>query len=123
MSQREAADIHQTATRAEGDWRDQILAHEAERGARPRSGDNPLQEVDLCPTTNRPLDEVIESLVAHGFSHSDLAHLERLSSPEILRSFLAHDRQFDHRVRGDVVRYMRRWADLIEAKEALTLTA
>lgn len=116
VSAQQAADIHRQATEGPGDWRDQVLAHEAHSVGR-----EPVA-VELCPTTNRPLDAVIDSLIAHGFSHADLAHLERLSAPEVVRSFPAHERQFDHRERADVVRYMRRWADLIAAEEAALVT-
>lgn len=111
VSDQAPAEIHRKATLAPGDWREQVLAHEAQSAGREPA------VVDLCPTTNRPLDAVIDSLVAHGFSHADLAHLERLSAPVVVRSFPAHERQFDHRSRADVVRYMRRWADFIAAEQ------
>ena len=107
-----SAEIHRTAIAAAGDWRDQVLAHHDQL-----QGRAPI-EVEVCTTTGRPLDEIIDQLLALGLTHDDLAHLERLTSPEILKTFPAHERHLDNRTRGDVISYLRRWVELLTTELA-----
>jgi hypothetical protein len=47
-------------------------------------------------------------------SHEDVLHLENLSDPRILARFPEAERDLQRNERGDVVRYLRAYADLLE---------
>jgi hypothetical protein len=79
-----------------------------------KAGDWTEQARDYCPDSGLPMDDVIESILDLGLSTSDLAHLERLSGPEVLRDLPSDQRNLDHRNREHVVRYLRVWADRLE---------
>lgn len=81
-----------------------------------KAGDWAQHAVDHCTTSGYPIDHVIDTMLAVGLTTDDLVHLERLSDPEIVRAFPPGERDLDFRERGDVVRYMERWADLLEAR-------
>lgn len=79
-----------------------------------RYGDWSEQLRDYCPQSGLPLDEIIDQMLAYGFSTDDLAHLERLSDPTVLAN-LPPDRRFPkHNVRDDVVLYLYTWAVKLE---------
>lgn len=89
------ADIHQRALRTRhGDWDDQLN--------------------DYCPHSGLPLDDVIDQLLELGFSREDLAHLERLSHPAVRAALGPAPLRHNHR--PDAVRYLRAWADVLEAR-------
>jgi hypothetical protein len=87
--------IHRTAMEKHGDWTEQLN--------------------DYCPTSGIKMDSLISSVLDFGFDTQDLKHLEWLSDPVILRSFPVYERNFSRNVKTDVIIYIRRWADLIEA--------
>ena len=89
------ADIHARALERYGDWNQQLH--------------------DYCPSSGLPIDEVIDEMLAAGFTRADLAHLERLSAPDIRAAIPAERRQaLRHNYRDDVVLYLRTWARLLE---------
>lgn len=90
------AAIHARALEKAGDWRDKI--------------------VDYCPTSDFPIDHIITTIFDLGFSRSDLSHLERLSSPEILRAIPPGRKPLRHNVREDVILYLRTWAEMLEKR-------
>jgi hypothetical protein len=82
-----------------------------------RAGDWEALANAYFPTSGYPIDDVISELVAIGLTTDDLAHLEKLSSPEVLRRFPAEQRvQLSFRERDHVVAYLRAFADLLEAE-------
>ena len=99
------ADIHRRALQTRhGDWDDQLN--------------------DYCPHSGLPLDDVIDEMLALGFTRADLAHLERLSDPTVRAALPAEQRHaLRHNARPDVVLYLRTWADLLEAQLLATVPA
>ena len=87
---------------------------EIHRRAMERYGDWSEQLNDYCPTSGLPLDEVISEMIAFGFDAQDLKHLEKLSDPEILRTFPVEKRDLKHNIKKDVLAYMRAWGTLLE---------
>lgn len=89
------ADIHARALERYGDWNQQLL--------------------DYCPSSGLPIDDVIDAMLAAGFTRSDLAHLERLSDSAIRAAIPGGRREaLRHNYRDDVVLYLRTWARLLE---------
>jgi hypothetical protein len=86
--------IHNTAMQGHGDWNEQLN--------------------DYCPTSGLRMDDLISSMISFGFDTADLKHLERLSDPMILRSFPINERNLSRNVKTDVVRYIQRWAEMVE---------
>lgn len=79
-----------------------------------RHGDWTEQLRDYCPQSGFPMDEIIEQMLAWGLDTSDLAHLERLSSPAVLEALPPNRRNLQHNMRDDVVLYLQTWAALLE---------
>ena len=90
------AEIHTRALEKAGDWREKVI--------------------EYCPTSCYPIEHIISTILEAGFSLADLAHLERLSSPEILQSIPPERKPLRHNVKQDVVLYMRAWVRLLEAR-------
>jgi hypothetical protein len=66
------------------------------------------------------MDTILSALFELGLSHQDLAHLEKLTSPEILRRLPADVRKaLSYRERDHVVLYMKTFADLLEEELAV----
>ncbi|HSI06658.1 MAG: hypothetical protein ACAI38_17000 [Myxococcota bacterium] len=78
-----------------------------------RAGDWSEQVVEYCPTSGLPIDHVIATMLTIGLTTEDLAHLERLTAPEVLELLPPDERQLDYRKRDDVVRYLETWAALL----------
>lgn len=87
-------EIHSYAMTGHGDWSEQLN--------------------DYCPSSGLPMDGLISALLEFGFDRDELAHLERLSSPSILRRFALKDRNLKHNDKADVIKYMNAWADMLE---------
>jgi hypothetical protein len=87
-------EIHSRALESEGDWSDHAN--------------------NFCPTSGKSVDEIIMRMVAVGLNTSDIAHLERLSSPFVLKELPAEQRNLDYRKRDDVVLYMNTMASMLE---------
>jgi len=88
------AEIHKSAMRKHGDWNDQLI--------------------DYCPTSGLPIDHIIDEMLAFGFSTADLAHLEKLSDPKILRSLPADKKYLKHNLKSDVLIYLKTWGNILE---------
>ncbi len=93
-----------------------LPAQEIHRLALERAGDWGEQAREYCPTIGYPMDHIVACLLDLGLTDDDLWHLERLSSPEVLRRLPIGERDLDHRRREDYVRYLRVWADLLEER-------
>lgn len=88
------AEIHRRAMLRHGDWSEQLN--------------------DYCATSGLPMDDLITELLDFGFTRSELAHLERLSDPQVLEVLPKTRRHVIHNNKADVVIYMNAWADLLE---------
>ncbi len=90
------AEIHARALEKAGDWGEKVI--------------------DYCPSSNYPIDHIITTMLAMGFSRDDLYRLERLSSPDILDRIPNERKPLKHNRREDVILYMNTWAYLLEEK-------
>ena len=103
VSKLSAAEIHDIALQKRGNWQEQVMEH--------------------CPTSGLPMDMLINTLLELGLTRKDLADLERLSGPQVLR-IVAEERKdepgriLSHRSREDVVTYMRAFATYLERQRA-----
>lgn len=93
ITRRTPAEIHRMALQKAGDWEHHI--------------------VEYCPHSGFPVDQIIDEMLAVGFTLDDIAHLERLSDPQVLRTLPADLRNLDFRQRKDVVLYLRTWAKML----------
>jgi hypothetical protein len=90
-------------------------AEDIRRYALERAGEWAEQVLEFCPASGYPMDAILTALFELGLTHQDLAHLEKLTDPEILRRLLPDARQrLSYRERDHVVLYMRTFADLLE---------
>ncbi|MEM6644859.1 MAG: hypothetical protein AAF730_01265 [Bacteroidota bacterium] len=85
----------------------QSLAHES-------AGDWREQTEGYCGDTQLPLHLIFDAMLQAGMTTEDIIHLERLSSPVVLRRLGSTSLLLDYRSRADVIRYMNAWADLLE---------
>ncbi|HEY2736090.1 MAG TPA: hypothetical protein VGI70_18965 [Polyangiales bacterium] len=90
-------------------------AEDIRRYALERAGEWAEQVLEFCPASGYPMDTILSALFELGLSHQDLAHLEKLTSPDILRRLAPEVRKgLSYRERDHVVLYMRTFADLLE---------
>ncbi|GAB5519661.1 MAG: hypothetical protein RhofKO_19120 [Rhodothermales bacterium] len=85
----------------------QDLAHES-------AGDWKEQTEGFCGGTRMPLHRIFDAMLEAGMTTEDIMHLERLSSPVVLRRLGRSSVLLDYRSRTEVVQYMNAWADLLE---------
>lgn len=90
------AELHAMALEKQGDWTEHAR--------------------EYCPDSGFPIDHVIESMLGLGLSTADIAHLEQVSDPRVLRALPEGQRALDKRDRTDVVRYLETWAGLLETQ-------
>jgi hypothetical protein len=91
------AEIHQFAMQKRGDWNEQI--------------------VEYCPTSGYPMDLLISTMLDAGLTLDELAHLEKLSLPEVLTQIpLPKRHHLNKNNREDVVLYMETWLEILEQK-------
>lgn len=94
------------------------------RYAMERAGEWADQVLEFCPTSGYPVDEILRALFELGLTRDDVAHLEKLSSPEVLRRLPVEQRvQLSFRERDHVIGYMRAFADLLEEELAAKVAA
>jgi hypothetical protein len=87
------------------------------RYAMERAGEWADQVLEFCPTSGYPMDEILRALFALGLTRDDLAHLEKLSAPEVLRRLPVELRlAISYRDRVHLIAYLRAFADLLEAQ-------
>jgi hypothetical protein len=90
-------------------------AEDIRRYALERAGEWAEQVLEFCPASGYPMDAILSALFELGLTHQDLAHLEKLTSPEILRRLPAEVRtRLSYRERDHVVLYMKTFADLLD---------
>ena len=94
ITKRSKAEIHAYAMQGHGDWNEQLN--------------------EYCGTTEMPLDLVVHEMLSSGFALEDLQNLEKLSDKQILMRLPIENRYLRHNVRGDVVVYLKEWANMLE---------
>ena len=87
-------DIHRYAMQRYGDWNEQVD--------------------DFCPTSQMPIDIIINEMLNAGLMLEDLKHLEKLDDRQVLARLTLEERYLKHNKRDDVVRYMNEWATMLE---------
>jgi hypothetical protein len=82
-----------------------------------RAGEWADQVLEFCPSSGYPIDEVMNALLELGLTREDLAQLEKLSDPEVVRRLAPSVRTcLSYRERDHVIQYMLAFADLLEAQ-------
>jgi hypothetical protein len=81
-----------------------------------RVGDWETQANQYCPTSGYRIDDVIAAMLDLGMTRRDIRNLERLADPQVLAQLPEGERRLAHNRREDAIRYMRAWADLLEAE-------
>lgn len=103
--------LAQTVTRLDADA--------IRRYAQERAGEWADQVLEFCPTSGYPMDEILRALFALGLTRDDLAQLEKLSAPAVLRRLPVELRvAISYRERDHVVAYLSAFADLLDAELA-----
>lgn len=90
------AAIHDAAVQSPGEWVDH-----AER---------------YCATSGAPIDRLIRQMLEAGLDLDEIADLERLTHPAVLRHLPDSRRALDNRDRDDVVLYFETWAAVLDAE-------
>ena len=98
----------------------QLDAEDIRRYALERAGEWAEQVLEFCPTSGYPVDTILAALFELGLSQKDVAHLEKLSDPEVLRRLPTQLRSaLCYRERDHVILYMNTFADLLQEQLAL----
>lgn len=79
-----------------------------------REGDWSEQTDEYCPSSNLPMDKIIDILISKGLSPQDLKNLEYLRDEKVLQHPSIQNRSLNHNNRTDVISYLLAWADLLE---------
>jgi hypothetical protein len=93
-------------------------AEDIRRYALERAGEWAEQVLEFCPASGYPMDAILAALFDLGLTHQDLAHLEKLTSPEVLHRLPLERSRLSYRERDHVVLYMKTFADLLEEELA-----
>lgn len=79
-----------------------------------REGDWSEQTAEYCPTSNLPMDKMIDILISKGLSFQDLKNLEYLRDTKVLSHSSIQHATLNYNKREDVVTYLLAWADQLE---------
>ncbi len=88
------SEIHKIALEKEGNWADKTI--------------------DYCKTSGFPIDHVIGSMVDLGMTTEDIANLEKLSCPKVLKELRENIKPLKYSDKNHVILYMRTWANILE---------
>ncbi len=113
--------IYDAAAVREGDWAQQALTMDLpDYGDRPALDEGAWEPEDLgaCPNTGVPMTQILRQMAAAGLEAADIAHLERLSDPQIRRRLGTNSVDFPYADRGNVISYLRAWAEVMEEQLA-----
>lgn len=69
---------------------------------------------DYCPNDGASVDQLVDTLLAHGFELSDIHQLEYLSNPRVLKAIPGSPRSLEKGKPRNAALYMRTWAALLE---------
>ena len=113
--------IYDAAAVREGDWAQQALTADLpDYGDRPALDEGAWEPEDLgaCPNTGVPMTRILSQMAAAGLEAEDIAHLERLSDPQIRRRLGTNSVDFPYADRDNVIAYLRAWAESLEEQLA-----
>jgi len=79
-----------------------------------REGDWSEQTNEYCPTSNLPINKIIDILLTKGLTVQDLKNLEYLRDEKVLNHPSLRNNSLNHNKRNDVILYLLAWADLLE---------
>lgn len=86
--------LHKIALEKEGNWADKTI--------------------DYCKTSGFPIDHVISSMVDLGLTTEDIANLEKLACPKVLKNIPENIKPLKYSDKSQVILYMRTWSNLLE---------
>ncbi|NLR92110.1 hypothetical protein [Flammeovirga agarivorans] len=69
---------------------------------------------DYCPASGVPVDNIIDTLMEHGFELEDINHLEYLSNKNILKALPGGFRYLEKGNKEHAAVYMKTWANELE---------
>jgi hypothetical protein len=93
ITMKSKAEIHMSAMQGIGDWNDQLN--------------------DFCPGSGLPFNQIVQEMLAIGFSVKDLMSLEYLNDKKVLE-LLPTGIHLVKNKREDVMTYLLTWADMLE---------
>ena len=96
LTSKSKGEIHSSAMERYGDWTEQLN--------------------DYCPTSGLKMDDLIDELLSNGLTTTDLAQLEKLNNPEVLKMITPVHGYIKHNKREDLLIYLNTWATLLEHK-------
>lgn len=89
------ADIHAVALEKPGEWTEHLH--------------------DYCPVSSYKIDAIITAMIDMGLTRDDIAHLEKLSSPDVLQCLSPEQRlSLAYNRREDVALYLHTFANKLE---------
>ena len=91
--------IHNIALTGPGEWADHAKKH--------------------CKTSGLPIDNLISKLLSIGIKIDDIAHLERLSDPNIIRYIPNKLKPLSFNKKEDLIFYLKTWNSILLAKRMI----
>jgi hypothetical protein len=73
--------------------------------------------LEYCPTSNAPVDLIVEKLVELGLTHNDIHHIEYLSDKGVLKHLPGGFRWLKRNKREDAILYFEAFAAMLEQKQ------
>lgn len=72
-----------------------------------------------CKTSGLPVDNLISKLLSIGIKIDDIAHLELLSDPNIIRYMPNSVKPLSYKKKEDLIYYLKTWKSILSAKRVL----
>ena len=72
-----------------------------------------------CKTSGLPVDDLISKLLSIGIKIDDIAHLELLSDPNIIRYITNSVKPLSYKKKEDLIYYFKTWKSILSAKRML----
>ena len=72
-----------------------------------------------CKTSGLPVDDLISKLLSIGIKIDEIAHLEWLSDPSIIRYVPNSMKPLSHNKKEDLIYYLKTWYSILSAKRLL----
>ncbi len=92
----------------------ELSAREIHEMGMEKSGDWNTHCQEFCPASGFRIDRLITTLLSAGLEIDDLAHLEQLDDPHVLRRLSANQRYLRHNSRTHLIIYMKAWLKILE---------
>ena len=74
-----------------------------------------------CKTSGLPVDDLISKLLSIGIKIDDIAHLELLSDPNIIRYIPNSVKPLSYKKKEDLIYYLKTWKSILSAKRMLLI--